>query len=67
MKTTLKISGMTCGHCVNHVKDALEGVKGVKKAKVDLDSASAVIDHKDEVPLDMLVSAVSEAGYEVTA
>jgi copper chaperone CopZ len=26
MKTTLKIEGMSCEHCVKHVKTALEGL-----------------------------------------
>ena len=28
----LKISGMTCGHCVSHVKSALEGIGDVSEA-----------------------------------
>ena len=32
MKTTLKIDGMSCEHCVTHVKDALEEVAGVGSA-----------------------------------
>ena len=27
---TLKIEGMTCGHCQKRVKEALKAVKGVK-------------------------------------
>lgn len=33
MKIALSISGMSCGHCVARVKNALSDVKGVKKAE----------------------------------
>ncbi|MDR1566294.1 MAG: cation transporter [Treponema sp.] len=65
MKTVLKIEGMSCEHCVKHVKEALEGVGGVKSAKVSLKDNSASVDHNDKVPLDSLKAAVAEAGYAV--
>jgi len=65
MKTTLKIAGMSCEHCVQHVKEALEGVAGVKSAKVNLKSASAVVDHGEATDLAALKTAVTSAGYEV--
>ena len=36
--TTLKITGMTCGHCVTHVTQELEAVKGVKNVSVVLNA-----------------------------
>jgi copper ion binding protein len=65
MKTTLKIDGMSCEHCVKHVKDALEEVAGVSSAKVSLKENSAVVDHGDAVTLAALKAAVVEAGYGV--
>lgn len=67
MKTTLLVDGMTCEHCVKHVTDALKAVAGVKKAKVNLKSKKAEIDHADNVTLDALKAAVIEAGYQVPA
>jgi copper ion binding protein len=64
MKTTLKIEGMSCDHCVKHVKEALETIDGVKSAKVSLKDKSAEVDHGDGVKPDVLKAAVSEAGYE---
>ena len=43
---------------------ALEGVEGVTKADVDLDSKSAVVDLSADVPDKELIDAVTEAGYE---
>ncbi|MDR2103510.1 MAG: cation transporter [Treponema sp.] len=64
MKTTLKIEGMSCDHCVKHVTEALEEVPGVKSAKVSLKEKSAAVEHGDEVKVDALKAAVVEAGYE---
>ncbi|MDR1955767.1 MAG: cation transporter [Treponema sp.] len=65
MKTTLKIQGMSCEHCVNHVKAALEGISGVGSAKVSLKEHSAQVEHGDAVSVETLKAAVVEAGYEV--
>ena len=65
MKTILKIEGMTCAHCVQHTKKALESVAGVKSADVSLQGKSAAVEHGDEVSLASLKAAVEEAGYEV--
>ena len=64
--TTLKVSGMSCGHCVHTVKSTLEAVDGVEEARVDL--GKAVIDFDDGLtsPLD-LARAVSEEGYPAEA
>ena len=32
--TTLKVSGLTCGHCVAHVTEELEEINGVKDVSV---------------------------------
>ena len=60
----LHVEGMMCPRCVAHVKTALEGVKGVKRADVDLDSktATVVATLKDD---SALCKAVVDAGYEV--
>ncbi|GHT56386.1 mercuric reductase [Spirochaetia bacterium] len=65
MKTLLKIDGMSCDHCVKHVKDALEEISGVKSAKVSLKDNSADVEHDAAVTLAAMKEAVTEAGYEV--
>jgi copper ion binding protein len=65
MKTTLKIEGMSCDHCVRHVKEALEGIAGVASASVSLTENAAQVEHGEAVSLDALKAAVVEAGYEV--
>ena len=59
----LKIEGMTCNHCVMAVKKALSQVPGVKEVvEVSLDRGEALIE--GEAPLEALVNAVREEGYE---
>lgn len=58
------VQGMTCGHCVKAVTEALEDVVGVQSARVDLDSARAEVVAKKGVASEALVAAVEEAGYE---
>jgi copper ion binding protein len=67
MKTALKIEGMSCEHCVQHVKKALEAIGGVKSAKVSLTRNSADVNHGENVTLPMMEKAVEEAGYKVIA
>ena len=58
----LKITGMTCGHCVRSVTGALKGVKGVKTAEVDLKSGSAKVEGTPDPAA--LIAAVAEEGYK---
>ena len=64
MKTIVRIEGMSCAHCVQHVKEALEAVPGVKSAEVSLKNKSAETEHAGTVTLAALKAAVEEAGYE---
>ena len=64
MKTVLQIKGMSCEHCVQHVREALEAVAGVKSAGVSLKKKSAAVEHGDNVDIAVLRKAVEEAGYE---
>lgn len=61
---TLKISGMTCQHCVKHTREALEKVAGVESAKVTLEAGQAVV--KGSPDTGALIQAVKDAGYEAS-
>lgn len=62
--TTLKVSGMTCNHCVMTVTKALGKVPGVESADVSLEQAQAVV--KGSADAQALIAAVKEEGYEAT-
>ena len=64
-KTKLKISGMSCQHCVKTVKDALTALEGVQHAKVNLRKGEAVV-RFDELCVSPanLRDAITQAGFE---
>ncbi len=64
MGITLQVEGMSCQHCVASVKQSLEAVDGVEQASPDLASGVVSIDG-DDLDLDQLKQAVSNAGYKV--
>ena len=61
----LEVSGMSCGHCVGAVREALAGVPGVKVDEVRIGSVSVTID-ETKAKVSDLVDAVYDAGYEAT-
>ena len=64
MNRKLKISGMTCGHCVSHVKSALEELEGVSESDVSLENHEADVTLSAEVVDADLIAAVEAAGYQ---
>ena len=66
MKKLIHIQGMGCMNCVHHVKEALEGLDGVASADVSLESNSATITLTKDVADTAIISAIDEAGYDVT-
>lgn len=65
MKKKISIEGMSCGHCVKHVKEALSELNGVINVDVNLASKTAVIETSEDVKDEDLKFAVDDAGYEV--
>lgn len=66
VEKTYKVSGMSCGHCVKHVKNAVEELDGVKRCDVDLNSATMCVGYEeDKVSFEDMKAAVEEAGYEL--
>ena len=66
MKKKISIEGMSCQHCVHHVKEALGELEGVKAVRVSLDTKSAEIESDGEVEDAKIRAAIDEAGYEAT-
>lgn len=63
MKKVLKVDGMMCAHCQMLVQKALTAVDGVQEAAVDLENKQATVSLSKEVADQLLMDAVSEAGY----
>ena len=64
MEITVKINGMMCPHCENHVKTALEELENVTEVTADFKNAQAVIKASGAVDSNKIKEAVEKAGYE---
>ena len=63
--TVLEVQGMTCPSCIRHVTAALTEVDGVEKVDVKLRDGLVVVQHDaSAAPIDRLIDALRDAGYE---
>lgn len=65
MKKIIEIEGMSCNHCVAHVKEALENINKVNVLEVNLENKNAIVE--TEVDNDILKNAIEEEGYDVVS
>lgn len=65
-RTSLHIEGMSCGHCLNAVSQALAGIPGVEVESVRIGGAEVRYDEEATSPK-ALEAAVTEAGYPAVA
>jgi copper chaperone len=61
---TLEIGGMSCGHCVMSVRNALSSTEGLTIDEVRIGSAKVSFDER-AVSADAAATAVQDAGYGV--
>lgn len=59
---SVKIKGMSCQHCVNSTKEALEKIQGISNVQVDLDKGEATFD--GDVDLQDIKDAITKIGFE---
>jgi copper ion binding protein len=59
---TLKIDGMSCGHCVARVEKALKRLDGVNVNRVEIGSADVTYDPA-KTPFATIREALDDAGY----
>ena len=65
-KLDLEIQGMSCGHCVAAVKEALGELPGVNVDRVDIGTAQVTY-QPDQVSPEQIMLAVEDAGYSAHA
>lgn len=65
MKKKILIEGMSCGHCVKHVTEALSDINGVSNVNVNLEGKYALIDIENNDLDEAIKFAVDEVGYQV--
>lgn len=65
-RVTMKIDGMTCGHCVAQVTKALKGLDGVKVEQLSVGSATVAFD-PNATSEEKIAQAIEDQGYAVAA
>ncbi len=60
---TIRIDGMSCGHCVAGVTRALGRLDGVRVERVEVGSARVAYD-PDRMTPDRIAGAIAEAGFQ---
>ncbi|WP_026584921.1 copper chaperone CopZ [Bacillus sp. J33] len=64
--TTLKVSGMSCGHCVKAVEGSVGKLNGVEKVSVDLENGQVQVQYDSSaVTLDQIKDTIDDQGYDV--
>ncbi|WP_408924678.1 heavy-metal-associated domain-containing protein [Corynebacterium sp. YSMAA1_1_F7] len=66
---TYNVTGMSCGHCENAVKEEVANLPGVTNIEVSAEKGLLTFEHDDaagELSDQQVIDAVDEAGYEAT-
>ncbi|MBD0320659.1 MAG: heavy-metal-associated domain-containing protein [Gemmatimonadetes bacterium] len=62
-RVQIEIGGMSCGHCVRAVEQALAGVDGVRVEEVKIGGATVEYDPAVTAP-ERIEGAIEEEGYQ---
>ncbi len=66
MKQTIKVSGMSCSHCVLSVKGSVSDLDGIESVDVNLeDGLVTVVYDEVKVELTHIKHAIEEQGFDV--
>lgn len=63
MKKTYELTGMSCGGCLNSVKQALQQIPDIEAADVQLNPQRAVINMRKPIDVGVLQTQLSKAGH----
>jgi copper ion binding protein len=66
MKTTetIQIQGMSCGHCVQAVREALQEAEGIEVQNVEIGAAQVSYD-TEKTSREHIEEVIEDAGYTV--
>ncbi|QUE85401.1 copper chaperone CopZ [Exiguobacterium alkaliphilum] len=66
MIETLKVQGMSCGHCANSVETGVGELEGISSVTVDLKKGEVAVDYDTaKTSLNEIQKAIEEKGYDV--
>ena len=63
MQTTVKIEGMTCGHCEGKVSTELGKIAGVSEVKAIAADGVAIVTSTEALNIEEISSAIVSAGF----
>jgi copper ion binding protein len=62
----IQVEGITCGHCVETVTQAVNSLDGISQVSVDLDYKQVSVDFDESrTNPDAISSKITEVGFEV--
>ena len=62
VSTTYNVTGMTCGHCENAVREEVGEISGVQSVEVSHETGVLTVTSDAPLNLDDVAAAVDEAG-----
>jgi copper chaperone len=65
-EVSIIIEGMSCQHCVNRVRKAVEALEGIRHLDVTIGLVKVTFD-ENKVSKNAIEKAIAEAGYRVAA
>ena len=66
VKVVLKVSGMSCEHCVKAVTNALYSLPGIDGVSVDLGAGEVSLEHDPaQITLNAIKAGIMDQGYGV--
>ena len=60
---TVKVSGMSCGHCAASVRQEVGALPGVSGVDVDIAEGTVTISSAALLPAEAIDAAIRQAGY----
>lgn len=65
-QVTLRVQGMSCGHCVNSIEGNVGKLNGVQSVKVHLaDGKVDVAFDANAISLEQITEVIEEQGYDI--
>ncbi len=58
------VTGMSCGHCENAIRDEVGKIAGVEQIEVSAATGSLIVVGSSPIEHSPVLAAVDEAGYE---
>lgn len=65
-KVTLKVNGMSCGHCVKAIEGSVGELRGVESVNVHLKEGNVDVEfNPSEASLEKIKETIDDQGYDV--